>query len=200
MLNACDFLRDGIFISTEEKRKSGATRESFMLFQHTDTTTGKVKVFKLMDNPTTLSSEDWHRVVAVFVSGQTWQFKGWKWSSPVELFKNVMGIYLTFDDRPIDNNVLSWNCKTIKVNLTVMNISSVLVTFFFWNRSSNSKDIKTLVLQWAFGRCLTITCTLGDHLKSLTVSWRRCLFFYRHCFIFTYARNMMICCCVILPE
>ncbi|CAM9488590.1 unnamed protein product [Ectocarpus fasciculatus] len=115
MLNACEFLRDGVFISAEEKRNSGATRESFMLFQHTDTSTGKVKVFKLMDNPTTLSPDDWHRVVAVFVSGQTWQFKGWKWSSPVDLLKNVMGVHLTFDDRPIDNNILSWNCKTIKI-------------------------------------------------------------------------------------
>lgn len=123
MLNACEFLRDGVFISAEEKRNSGATRESFMLFQHTDTSTGKVKVFKLMDNPTTLSPDDWHRVVAVFVSGQTWQFKGWKWSSPVDLLKNVMGVHLTFDDRPIDNSILSWNCKTIKVHFIVLYMS-----------------------------------------------------------------------------
>lgn len=116
MLNACDFLRDGVFISSDEKRNSGAVRESGMIFQHTDPFTGSVKTYKLMDNPATLQRDEWNRVVAVFVSGQVWQFKGWRWPSPVDLFKNVMGVYLTFEDRTIDKNVQTWNCKTIKVS------------------------------------------------------------------------------------
>jgi parafibromin len=116
MLNALEFLRDGVFISGDEKRKNGASREASVLLKRTDPVTGSVKMYKLMDNPATLSSDDWERVVAVFVSGMAWQFKGWKWPNPVDLFKNVMGVYLTFDDRNVDKNVTSWACKTLKVS------------------------------------------------------------------------------------
>lgn len=148
MLNACDFLRDGVFISSEEKRKSGAVRESISIFQRTDPVTGTTKVYKIMDNPASLQPDDWGRVVAVFVSGQTWQFKGWKWSSPVDLFKNVLGIYLTFDDRTVDPNVQSWNCKTIKVVVSVAPLCLLLI--YDWIcvnifRSSSLKDTKMQV-------------------------------------------------------
>src|SRR3569833_959948 len=33
-------------------------------------------------------------VVAVFTTGQTWQFKNYKWSAPAELFKHVLGVYV----------------------------------------------------------------------------------------------------------
>lgn len=125
MLNALDFLQNGAFVSPDDKRKAGAAREASVLLKRTDPVTGSIKMFKLMDNPLTLSSDDWGRVVAVFVSGQAWQFKNWKWSSPVDLFKNVLGVYLTFDDRPVDSNVSSWNCKTIKVLNAVVYVAIV---------------------------------------------------------------------------
>ena len=42
--------------------------------------------------------EDWENVVAVFVQGESWQFKGWKWESPVELFSHVKGFWLKYED------------------------------------------------------------------------------------------------------
>jgi parafibromin len=59
--------------------------------------------------------KDWDRVVAVFVTGQDWQFNGWKWSKPVELFTKVLGIHVSMDDRVVDPKVLSWNCKILQV-------------------------------------------------------------------------------------
>lgn len=45
--------------------------------------------YLIIDNPTRLKPEDWERVVAVVSVGKDWQFKGWKWPSPVELFSHV---------------------------------------------------------------------------------------------------------------
>jgi hypothetical protein len=45
--------------------------------------------YLIIDNPTKLKPEDWERVVAVISIGKDWQFKGWKWSTPVELFSHV---------------------------------------------------------------------------------------------------------------
>ncbi|KAG8310664.1 accessory factor associated with RNA polymerase II [Homalodisca vitripennis] len=37
-----------------------------------------------------LQSSDWHRVVAVFVMGPAWQFKGWPWDgNPTEIFSKT---------------------------------------------------------------------------------------------------------------
>lgn len=43
--------------------------------------------YRVIDNPLKLSQQDWNRVVAVFVIGPAWQFKGWPWEgNPVEIF------------------------------------------------------------------------------------------------------------------
>ena len=43
--------------------------------------------YRVIDNPQKLTAQDWQRVVAVFVMGPAWQFKGWPWDgNPVEIF------------------------------------------------------------------------------------------------------------------
>ena len=43
--------------------------------------------YRVIDNPQKLTQQDWNRVVAVFVMGPAWQFKGWPWDgNPVEIF------------------------------------------------------------------------------------------------------------------
>ena len=41
-----------------------------------------------MDSTIHMRPEDWSRVVAVFAQGPTWQFKGWPWTSPADIFSN----------------------------------------------------------------------------------------------------------------
>src|SRR5690606_34260339 len=50
--------------------------------------------FILVEGPEQFKPEYWNRVVAVFTTGQTWQFKNYRWSQPTELFKHVLGVYL----------------------------------------------------------------------------------------------------------
>ena len=43
--------------------------------------------YRVIDNTKNLTNAEWERVVAVFVMGPAWQFKGWPWdSNPVEIF------------------------------------------------------------------------------------------------------------------
>jgi len=48
--------------------------------------------------------------------GPPWQFKDWKWSSPVELFSKTQGFYLHFDDSQVPDTVKSWNVKLLPVS------------------------------------------------------------------------------------
>ena len=46
-----------------------------------------LSINRVIDSPQKLAPADWDRVVAVFVMGPTWQFKGWPWNgNPVDIF------------------------------------------------------------------------------------------------------------------
>ena len=74
------------FMTTEEKKASGAKQETECLIQRRKEGVGTVP-YRVIDTPQRLTMEDWDRVVAVFVMGPAWQFKGWPWDgNPVEIF------------------------------------------------------------------------------------------------------------------
>lgn len=73
--------------------------------------------YKILDNPIKLDAEDWKRVVAVFVQGPAWQFKGWPWGgSPVEIFSRIKGFHLKWDDQKLDDNVAKWNVHILELS------------------------------------------------------------------------------------
>lgn len=77
------FLR---FVSTEEKKQNGSKRENELLIQRRKDV-GMTVPYRIVDNPQRLTQQEWDRVVAVFVMGPAWQFKGWPWDgNPVEIF------------------------------------------------------------------------------------------------------------------
>lgn len=86
MYNAKDILQELKFVTTEEKRAQGCARENELLLQRRKE--GNVTVpYRVIDNPSKLTPQEWNRVVAVFVMGPAWQFKGWPWTgNPVEIF------------------------------------------------------------------------------------------------------------------
>jgi parafibromin len=86
MYNAKEILQDLKFLTTEEKKAMGITRENELLIQRRKD--GNMTVpYRVVDNTAKLSPHDWNRVVAVFVMGPAWQFKGWPWNGdPVEIF------------------------------------------------------------------------------------------------------------------
>ena len=64
--------------------------------------------FVLVDSIANFRPDYWSRVVAVFTTGQTWQFKSYKWTSPPELFKHATGIYVGFRGDAVPREVKSW--------------------------------------------------------------------------------------------
>lgn len=86
MYNVKDILQDLKFITSEQKKAQGCPREMEVLLQRTKEANTTVP-YRIIDNPAKLTVQDWARVVAVFVMGPAWQFKGWPWDgNPVEIF------------------------------------------------------------------------------------------------------------------
>eukprot|EP01036_Dinobryon_divergens_P022673 gene22673-30954_t len=119
MVNIREFLVDGMFVPSEEKRKEPHVKAERMTIISRSLPADVVQMYKIVDDPLKLAEADWAKVVAVFVTGQLWQFKNWnnnQYSSPVTLFQNVLGVHLVLDDRGVDPVIQSWNCKVLKVN------------------------------------------------------------------------------------
>lgn len=78
---------------------SGVVKNSSEIFTRKITSLGsqggavKEAQYLVIDNPSRLADKEWDRVVAVVSVGKEWQFKGWKWSTPVELFSHVINIF-----------------------------------------------------------------------------------------------------------
>ena len=76
-----------------------------------------ISMYRVIDNPLKLQEQDWSRVVAVFVQGPAWQFKGWPWQgSPVEIFSRIKAFHLKFDEMKLDANVAKWNVEVIELS------------------------------------------------------------------------------------
>ncbi|XP_041369422.1 parafibromin-like [Gigantopelta aegis] len=116
MFNAKDVLQDLKFVSTEEKKSQGVKRDNEVLIQRRKDG-GLTVPYRIIDNPVKLQQDDWERVVAVFVQGPAWQFKGWPWNgNPVEIFSKIKAFHLKWSELPLDNNVKKWAVHVIALD------------------------------------------------------------------------------------
>ena len=71
----------------DDKKALGGTRRENELLITRRKEGGLTVPYRVIDNPAKLTNADWDRVVAVFVMGQAWQFKGWPWDgNPTQIF------------------------------------------------------------------------------------------------------------------
>lgn len=100
MHNVKEFLDSSSFVLTADAKAHHSTPKENILSIERINANGKKQTYQIIDNPARLSIEEWSRVSAVFVHGPTWQFKGWKWENPVEIFENGIS-YLRLTSRLI---------------------------------------------------------------------------------------------------
>jgi parafibromin len=75
---------------------------------------GEIKI-RFVDNTQSFRDRDWDNVIAVFIQGAEWQFKGWKWTNPATLFSHVKAFFVHYDDEAIPTNVAKWNVTRLPV-------------------------------------------------------------------------------------
>lgn len=91
------------YVSVEQKKQEGTKRDNEVLLHRQRN--GVSVPYRVVDNPAKLSPSDWDRVVAVFVMGPAWQFKGYPWENPVEIFakgidENSVAIFYYVNNKP----------------------------------------------------------------------------------------------------
>lgn len=69
--------------------------------------------FILVEGCEQFKPDYWNRVVAVFTTGQAWQFKAYKWTRPSDLFKHILGVYVGYRDEDPPETVRSWGHRIV---------------------------------------------------------------------------------------
>jgi parafibromin len=109
MSNIKTFLDTGLFVPPDHPTLSTQTTANLLHITRTMPSLGEKPFrFILVDSPEQFKPDYWSRVVAVFTTGQTWQFRTYKWREPQELFGHVLGIYLGEKGLPIPGEVKGW--------------------------------------------------------------------------------------------
>lgn len=59
--------------------------------------------------------------MAVFTTGQAWQFKNYKWQKPQDLFRNTLGIYVGWRGDQLPDSVKGWGRGVMSVQVDKWN-------------------------------------------------------------------------------
>ena len=122
MYNAAKFLESEKLVTWDELHKKGSKKQSKMVIKRRYKRAPSVKYLITDQVPT--SSSDWACVVAVFVSGKTWQFKDWPFKGAdegdlVETFQRVRGFYAQYDTETAADVIKTWNVQTLRFQKNV---------------------------------------------------------------------------------
>lgn len=73
--------------------------------------------FIIVDTPELFKPEYWNQVVAVFTTGQVWQFKNYRWQQPTDLFRNTLGVYVGWRGDALPDTVKGWGRGVMSVGV-----------------------------------------------------------------------------------
>lgn len=115
MPNIKSFLNDGVYAPLEQAAESSAILHITRPLRTINP--GQTTRFILVDDPSSFRPDYWSRVVAVFTTGQTWQFKSYKWTNPAELFSHALGVYVGWKGEVIPDTVKGWGRQVLSVQI-----------------------------------------------------------------------------------
>ncbi|KAG0174378.1 hypothetical protein DFQ30_004691 [Apophysomyces sp. BC1015] len=134
LYNIKQFLEEAKFVDSQTLRESGVRKPEQVIVERRKGD-GQVVPYHVVDSIANFKQSDWYdfgviwnklkpntciekrdRVCCVFVTGQTWQFKGWKWERPLELFQHVKGFYPRWDGSTVEGLARNWAVADVEIN------------------------------------------------------------------------------------
>ncbi|KAF2714218.1 CDC73-domain-containing protein [Pleomassaria siparia CBS 279.74] len=117
MSNIKSFLDQGVFIPPNTADTTSSNLLQLNRIIPSISTTHPMR-FILVDSTANFKPPYWARVVAVFTTGQTWQFKSYKYPNPSELFNHYPGVYVGWqgEEPPEQVQALGRGVLSVKVD------------------------------------------------------------------------------------
>ncbi|KAH7382674.1 RNA pol II accessory factor, Cdc73 family-domain-containing protein [Phaeosphaeria sp. MPI-PUGE-AT-0046c] len=104
MGNIKTFLDDGVFTPADA---TSASTNMVRISRVMPSISTSPITFILVDSTASFKPTYWSRVVAIFTTGQTWQFKTYKYPNPGELFSHYPGVYVGWSNEEPPETVLN---------------------------------------------------------------------------------------------
>lgn len=115
MSNVKKFLEEGVFVPADSALAPSTDVSRLQVMRKMNSIDpGRALRFHIAENPDQFKPDHWSRLVAVFTTGQEWQFKSYRWSSPAELFARVLGIYVGWGGEIVPDVVKNWG-RSVRV-------------------------------------------------------------------------------------
>ncbi|KAI9339176.1 RNA pol II accessory factor, Cdc73 family-domain-containing protein [Zopfochytrium polystomum] len=145
--NIKGFLADLKYEPTEEFIKKGVSKPVSVNIERKNVAPGLPKVYEVIDSIDRLRSSDWDRIIAVFATGQEWQFKNWKFGSVVNIMAKVKGFCLKFSDEPLNEKIKNWNVTVLSIHRQRRHLDAQEVNKFWGIVDTWVRDTKGGVFQ-----------------------------------------------------
>lgn len=131
LANVKDFLEDGTFVEPNPQNKQTG---SLVTIRHkSDNLISAAHQIMVVDNVDMFTKpEYWDRVIAIFTTGQAWQFAKYKYSKPEQLFQKYTGFYLGYQGDLTPQVITNWNVKEIKVDRGDKRFRDKMIVRDFW--------------------------------------------------------------------
>ncbi|GME69132.1 unnamed protein product [[Candida] boidinii] len=144
MSNIKDFLENGKFTdpTVESSLNSKNNSNVVQLIRNSKRFNKKIK-FLVVNNVEKFFTkpEYWDRVIAIFTTGQEWQFKKYKYSEPQRLFQKYKGFYVQYKGDSIPPKVQSWNVEVIQIDRN-RRFSDKQTAEYLWETLERSLSVK----------------------------------------------------------
>ncbi|KAG5421753.1 CDC73 [Candida metapsilosis] len=88
----------------------------------------------------------WDRVIAIFTTGQSWQFSKYKFSQPEVLFQKYQGYYLGYQGEVTPHQIKDWNVHDIKVDRGDKRFKDKVIVRDFW------VEIEKILINKGYGK------------------------------------------------
>jgi parafibromin len=109
MSNIKSFLDNAVYIPPDHDTAATATTDITHIERRMKTIEEHRPIrFIVVDSTEKFKPDYWNRVVAVFTTGQLWQFRSYKWQAPEELFRHILGVYVGWERDQIPAAVQGW--------------------------------------------------------------------------------------------
>lgn len=114
LTNIKQFLEEGKFVEPSLQRVENNVvtisrpSERFVTPAHSIMVVDNVDLFT--------KPEYWDRVIAIFTTGQAWQFSKYKYSKPDVLFQKYPGFYMSYQGDIVPKQIHDWNVSVVSVD------------------------------------------------------------------------------------
>lgn len=147
LTNIKEFLENGKFVEPGSASNPKPSNGIVTIQHNSERLVSAGQRFMVVDNVDVFTKpEYWDRVVAIFTTGQTWQFAKYKYSKPEELFQRYAGYYLCYQGDVVPKQIKDWNVTEIKVDRGDKRFRDKLLVRDFWT------DIEKILISKGYGK------------------------------------------------